>query len=330
MSPDSFKYLITGFYAVLVYALSYVGTMRSCNMTEAATMTDSDIDFRDLWYESADGLRLYARDYCGPTNSTLLPMLCMHGLTRSSADFAWIASHLARTRRVISVDQRGRGRSEYDTVVGNYTPVTYVQDMFKLLDEQGLNRVIIIGTSMGGLMSMLMANMQPERFAAIVINDIGPELDPVGLERIKSYVGTGHEIRSWDDAVAHTRTINEVAFPHYTDDQWLRFTRGLYREIDGVPQLAYDPAIAEPMLDEGSDAAPPDLWPLFKSMAFIPMLVVRGAFSDILAPACVSRMHDLSPGLDSVEIPDRGHAPMLNEPTAVSAIERFLAAVDAD
>lgn len=293
-------------------------------------MIESDADFRDLWYESADGLRLYARDYSRPEKSALLPVLCMHGLTRNSADFAWIASHLARTRRVISVDQRGRGRSQYDTVATNYTPVTYVQDMFKLLDEQGLKRVIVIGTSMGGLMSILMANMQPERFAAIVINDIGPELAPVGLKRIKSYVGTGHEIRSWDDAVAHTRTINEVAFPHYTDDQWLRFTRGLYQEIDGVPQLAYDPAIAGPMLDDSSDAGPPDLWPLFENMASIPMLVVRGSFSDILTPACVSRMHDLSPGLVSVEIPDRGHAPMLDEPTAVSAIERFLAAVGAD
>jgi pimeloyl-ACP methyl ester carboxylesterase len=252
----------------------------------------------------------------------------MHGLTRNSADFAWIAAHLAQTRRVISVDQRGRGRSDYDPVIANYTPVTYVGDMFRLLDELGLARVVIIGTSMGGLMSMLMATMQPARIAGVVINDIGPEIDPAGLARIKGYVGTGHEIRSWEDAVAHTRTINETAFPNYSDEQWLAFTRGLYQEVDGIPQLAYDPAIAQPMLDDDSDAVPPDLWPLFQNMAGIPMLVVRGELSDILARDCVERMRELAPGLKLAEIPDRGHAPMLDEPLAVAAIDAFLTAVD--
>jgi pimeloyl-ACP methyl ester carboxylesterase len=285
--------------------------------------------YEDIWYESRDGLKLYARDYAGPEDSALLPVLCMHGLTRSSKDFAWLAAHLARTRRVISVDQRGRGLSAYDPVAANYTPATYVQDMFKLLDELHLDRVILIGTSMGGLMSMLMANMQPGRFPAIVLNDIGPELDPAGLDRIKGYVGSGHQIRTWDDAIVQTRAINEVAFPKYTDAEWERFTRGLYREIDGVPQLAYDPAIAEAMLDDDANAVPPDLWPLFENMAGIPMLVIRGALSDLLAPDCVARMQALSPSLQVAEIPDRGHAPMLDEPGSVAAIEAFLAGIDA-
>jgi len=299
-------------------------------MPEANLNRDWAGEYRDHWYHSSDGLRLYARDYAGPAGASLLPVLCMHGLTRSSADFAWIAAHLARTRRVVSVDQRGRGRSDYDTVPSNYTPQTYVQDMFRLLDELDLDRVILIGTSMGGLMSMLMANMQPLRFPAIVINDIGPEIDPSGLDRIKNYVGTGHAICSWDDAVAQTRAINGVAFPDYTEAQWLRFTRGLYREVDGQPQLAYDPALAQPMLDDQSGAVPPDLWPLWENMAAIPMLVVRGELSDILAPSCVARMRELAPGLQVVEVPRRGHAPMLDEPEAVVAIERFLAQVDGD
>jgi pimeloyl-ACP methyl ester carboxylesterase len=297
-------------------------------MTETTLNRDWAGEYEDLWYHSSDGLRLYARNYPGPADATLLPVLCMHGLTRSSADFAWIAAHLAKTRRVISVDQRGRGLSAYDPVPSNYTPVTYVQDMFTLLDELGLERVILIGTSMGGLMSMLMANMQPQRFPAIVINDIGPELHPVGLGRIKSYVGKGHAISTWDDAVAQTREINGVAFPNYTDEEWLRFTRGLYHDVDGRPRLAYDAALAQPMLDEQSGAVPPDLWPLFQNMASVPMLVIRGELSDILAAACVARMNELSPTLQVAEIPDRGHAPMLDEPTAVAAIERFLAGVD--
>jgi len=284
--------------------------------------------FHDVWYDSSDGLHLYARDYPGPEDSQLLPVLCMHGLTRNSADFAWIAEHLSKTRRVISVDQRGRGRSAYDPNPANYTPVTYVQDMFALLDALGIERVILIGTSMGGFMSMLMANMQAARFPGIVINDIGPEIDPAGLARIKSYLGKGHTIRSWDDAVAQTREINESAFPNYTDAEWLRFTRGLYREVDGHPQLAHDPALAQPMLEEESGAIPPDLWPLFEAMVDIPMLVVRGVISDILARDCVARMQELSPGLVVAEIPERGHAPMLDEPEAVAAIEAFLASVD--
>lgn len=291
-------------------------------MSEAAA-------YRDHWYDSADGLRLYARDYPGPADSTLLPVLCMHGLTRNSADFAWIAAHLAQTRRVISVDVRGRGRSAHDPHPENYTPVTYVQDMFRLLDELGLAQVVALGTSMGGLMSMIMASMQPQRFAAVIINDIGPELDPAGLDRIKRYVGKSRAIRNWDDAVAQTREINGLAFPDYTDEEWLRFTRNLYHEVDGVPVLAHDLAIAKPMLEDEANAVPPDLWPLFESMAQLPILVVRGEISDLLSPECVARMHQLSPTLKAAEVPNRGHAPMLDEPAAVSAIDDFLAEVDA-
>jgi len=252
----------------------------------------------------------------------------MHGLTRNSADFAWIAAQLARSRRVISVDQRGRGRSDYDPTPSNYTPAVYVGDMFRLLDELGLERVILIGTSMGGLMAMLMANMQPARFPGIVMNDIGPELDPAGLARIKSYVGRSRPVETWEDAVAQTREINGAAFPDYSEAQWLRFTRGLYREVDGRPQPAHDAALAQPLLEEGGAAVPPDLWPLFENMASIPMLLLRGELTDLLAPACVARMRELSPALRVVEVANRGHAPMLDEPEAAAAIDDFLATID--
>jgi len=288
----------------------------------------ADAEYRDHFYTSTDGLTLYARDYPGPEGSTLMPVLCMHGLTRNSADFAWIASHLAEKRRVISVDQRGRGRSDYDPTPANYTPATYVGDMFKLLDELAIDRMLVIGTSMGGLMAMIMANMQPARFAGIVLNDIGPELDPVGLGRIMNYVGRHREIRTWDDAVAATREINEVAFPKYTDEEWLRFTRGLYHEENGVPVISHDAAIAQPMLDSEANAVPPDLWPLFEGMASTPMLLVRGALTDLVAMDCVEKMQEKSPTLKVAQIPDRGHAPMLDEPAAVAAIDAFIAGVD--
>jgi pimeloyl-ACP methyl ester carboxylesterase len=287
-------------------------------------------NYVDCWYHSDDGLRLYARDYACRDRDRENPatLLCMHGLTRNCADFADLAEHLCERYRVVAVDQRGRGRSDYDPEVGNYTPLTYVRDMFTLLDKLQLQEVILVGTSMGGLMSFLMATTQPGRVRAMIINDIGPELDPRGLERIKGYVGKAAPVSSWEEAVAQAREINEVAFPDFTDREWLDFTRGIYREEDGVPVLAYDPAIAQPMADEDGDAVPPDLWPVFDTVTAIPMLVVRGAHSDILAPECVQTMQRRKPDLQVAEIPNRGHAPTLTEPASLVAIDAFLGLLD--
>lgn len=281
-------------------------------------------DYRDVWYQSPDGLRLYARDYPGPATSGLPPLLCMHGLSRNSADFAGIAATLAAERRVIVAEQRGRGRSDYDSNPANYTPLTYADDMFHLLDTLAIRKVVLIGTSMGGLMSFIMASQQPSRIAGMVINDIGPEIDPKGLARIQNYVGKVVPARNWDDAVARTREINGEAFPDYTDDDWLAFAKALYVERDGVPVLAYDPAISEAMSDADSGAVPPDLWPLFEVIVNIPMLVVRGELSDILAADCVARMRDMDADLQVVEVPRVGHAPTLMEPVALRAIQSFL------
>lgn len=288
-------------------------------------------DYLDFWYTSADSLRLYARDYpCTDTTSAEPEtVLCMHGLTRNSADFHSLAQHLASRYRVISVDQRGRGRSQYDSDPARYTPATYVRDMFTLLDKLGVGRAILIGTSMGGLMSLVMGAMAAQRVEAIVLNDIGPEVDSAGLDRIRSYVGKSRPVHSWADAVAQAREINGVAFPDFSDDEWLEFARGVYREENGVPVLAYDPAISGPMDDEDSDAVPDDLWPLFDAAQAIPMLVIRGETSDILARDCVARMQSRKRDLQVTEVPRRGHAPTLNEPVSRDAIDRFLRALPA-
>ncbi len=280
-------------------------------------------EFEDVWYTSGDGLRLYARDY--PRGDGAPTVLCMHGLTRNSADFQGLARYLNDRFRVIAVDVRGRGRSEYDSEPGNYQPLTYAQDMFTLLDELGLEQVVLCGTSMGGLMSFIMSTMQPQRVRAMIINDIGPEVDPAGLERIRGYVGKSRPVTSWEEAVAQCRETNAIAFPDFSDEQWLDFTRGLYREVDGVPVLAYDPAISRPMDEDDSAAVPPDLWALFDTIAAIPMLVVRGETSDILARSCVEEMRRRKPDLEVAEIPGRGHAPTLDEAAARIAIDRFLA-----
>ncbi len=288
-------------------------------------------NYRDHYYYSSDGLRLYARDYlCSDGGTTAKTVLCMHGLTRNSADFAGLAEHLSERYRVISVDNRGRGLSEYDSNSANYAPATYVRDMFTLLADLDVDRVILCGTSMGGLMAFVMAAMQPERIRGMIINDIGPEVAQAGLDRIKAYVGKSKPVSDWQEAIAQAKETNAVAFPDFSDREWEDFTRGIYRDVDGVPVLAYDPAISQPMSDEKSGAVPPDLWPVFEASAAIPMLVVRGESSDILAPGCVQTMREKHPGLQSVEVPHRGHAPTLNEPTARTAIDDFLAGLNDD
>jgi pimeloyl-ACP methyl ester carboxylesterase len=283
-------------------------------------------NYEDVWYQSGDGLRLYARDYPCRDNAIDHPqtLLCMHGLTRNSADFAELANYLCQRYRVLSVDQRGRGRSEYDCVVANYTPLTYVQDMFTLLEQLDLAEVILVGTSLGGLMSFLMSAMQPQRIRAMIINDIGPEVDPRGLERIKSYVGKSTPVASWDDAVSRAREIAAVAFPDFSDEQWLDFAHGIYREEDGVFTLDYDPAISQPLDDDDSGVVPPDLWGVFEVITSIPMLLILGESSDILARSCVDGMRSRKADLQVAEIPRRGHAPTLTEPASIAAIDVFL------
>jgi len=253
----------------------------------------------------------------------------MHGLTRNSADFAELCEALNDDFRLIAADQRGRGRSQYDANPVRYHPGTYVQDMFTLLAHLGLRQVIAIGTSMGGLMAMMMAALRPGCLRAAVLNDVGPEVDPRGLARIKSYVGKTKAPASWSEAADLSSQINGVAFPDYTEADWMAFAHRTFSEdADGRPYPAYDPAIAQPINAAQEAAVPPDLWPAFAALHSVPTLVVRGARSDILSPDCVQAMRARKPDLQVIEVPDRGHAPMLNEPVALKAIRSFLGAVN--
>ena len=283
-------------------------------------------EYSDIYYNSSDGLRLYARDYAHPTPRATV--LCMHGLSRNSADFAKLCTTLHDGYRLISVDQRGRGLSAYDPDPSNYNPLVYVRDMLTLLDHLGIGRVAAIGTSMGGVIGMLMAASAPDRFLGVVLNDIGPVIDPTGIERIRSYFGQLPAVSTWQEAAAQVRSTNAIAFADYREDDWLTFARNTYREnAVGVPVLAHDPAIAQSLRPT---SAPVDLWSAFDAMTGIPMLVVRGATSDILAPECVVEMRRRRPDLTVVEVRNRGHAPMLDETVATAAIRLFLEGLDAE
>lgn len=288
------------------------------------------MDFRPHRYRSACGrLDLFAREYAGPTGSAAgdeaAPLLLLHGLTRNSADFEPLAAHLAGQYRLIVPDQRGRGLSQNDPDPANYRPDVYAQDMFALMADLGIERAAIVGTSMGGLMAMVMAAMQPDAIRAIVFNDIGPVLDPAGLARIGSYVGGGQPMPDFAAAANACAAINRDAFPDFTDADWHAFARRTVREReDGRFEFAYDPAIAAGFADIG-DTPQPDLWPLWQTLGEKPVLVLRGALSDLLSADTVRTMERLHSGpFRKVEVPHRGHAPLLDEPDALAAIERFL------
>lgn len=282
--------------------------------------------YDEHFYTSRDGLRLYARDYTHADPRATI--LCLHGLTRNSADFSALCETLNSEYRLIAVDQRGRGKSAYDPNPENYNPLVYSRDMFDLLDGLGLAQVIVIGTSMGGVISMVMGSMDSSRFRAVVLNDIGPVIDPAGLARIRAYVGKLDPVNTWADAEAQVAATNAIAFPDYTAADWRAFARNVYREDpDGRPVVAHDPAIADSLRDRADAPAVPDLWPAFDVLQDLPILVVRGETSDILAPACVTEMRRRRPDLEAVEIPARGHAPMLDEPAAIAALTDFFARV---
>ena len=279
--------------------------------------------FRDFFYTVEDGVTLYARDYSGPEEPNGC-VLMMHGLTRNSKDFEVLAEKLSASYRVLVADQRGRGKSEWDSQPERYAIPTYVGDMFALLEAAGETQVAAVGTSMGGLMAMVMNAASPGVFSHVVLNDIGPELSKVGLDRISSYVGQGGPISTWEEAVAYNRSINGVAFPTLRDDQWETFTRQLFSERDGAPYLDYDPAISQAVRADDGSAVPPDLWPVFQLLNTQPLMLVRGAISDLLDNEIKDRMIAEVPSLEYVEVPDVGHAPMLIDESVTTVIEQFI------
>ena len=283
--------------------------------------------YAERFVSAPDGLKLFVRDYAAVGLSRGAPVLCLHGLTRNSADFEAVAPRLAaRGRRVLVPDMRGRGRSDRDPQPGRYRPDVYVRDVLHILDTLDVPQAVFIGTSMGGLIAMLLASLAPERIAAAVLNDVGPVVNAAGLARIADYVGQSGPFASWQAVTNAIRSAQGIAFPDADEDFWNVFARRTARERpDGTIAFDYDPAIANAFSTPAGP--PPDLMPLFSALAVKPLLVVRGALSDILAPEGVEAMRAVKPDLQFVEIPRVGHAPTLEEPEAASALETFLAQI---
>jgi pimeloyl-ACP methyl ester carboxylesterase len=272
---------------------------------------------------SGGNLRLHA-EVQGPENAPLT-VLCLHGLTRNIADFAFLAAHLSGRYRVVTADQRGRGQSQWDPQTANYRPGTYVADMFALLDHLAIDRMAVIGTSMGGIMAMIMGATQPARLQGIVLNDIGPEVPVAGLRRLRGALNDRTPATTWAEAALQAKRLNEHAFPDYGEADWDAFARRTYVEdLSGRPVAAFDPAILEGLNATDLSAVPADLWPQWQRLKSIPILAIRGALSDIISAEILASMAAQHPSLQAVTIANRGHAPMLDEPAAVAAIDEFL------
>lgn len=289
-----------------------------------AAAQDASAQWQDRYWTSSDGLQLHYREYEGRADRP--PILMLHGLTRNSRDFEGLAAHYAGDWRVLAADFRGRGLSQWDPEPSRYVPPTYAMDILQLLDELGIDRAVFMGTSLGGLVTMVIATVAPERIAGAMLNDVGPELDPAGLERIRTYVGKPQLFRDWDDAAAQLRARHGGVHPGYGDSDWLRYARRVCRESDRGVEFDYDMAIAVPF-NSGDDGVVEDAWPFYRALGGRPVLILRGETSDLLPDSVASRMLREIPDAELVTVPGVGHAPDFDEPEAAAAIDRLLARV---
>ncbi len=297
----------------------------------AATMTaqpaisetaPASAGYADRFWTSQDGLKLHFRDYPGRDDRPSI--LCLPGLTRNARDFSHVAERLAGEWRVICPDLRGRGDSAYAKDSATYNPLQYVQDIALLLEQEGISRFVSFGTSLGGLMTMLMAVGDAGRLAGVLLNDVGPELSSEGLDRIRGYVGQGRSFPTWMHAARSLQENQGPVYPDYDLEDWLAMAKRCMT-VGGNGRIVfdYDMKIAEPII-QPADAAPVDLWPAFQALDGRPVLLLRGALSDILTAPVVKKMATKLSDCETVTVPKVGHAPMLNEPKSVAAIDRLL------
>lgn len=281
---------------------------------------------RDISFTSADGLALYGRDY--PALDDATPLLCLCGLTRNIRDFEPLAQWLGGTRRLITMDYRGRGRSAYAPDPSTYRPDIELGDALRLLDALAIERVNVIGTSRGGIIAMIMAAQFPQRLKGVLLNDVGPVIEKASLLRIRNYLGKAVSFATWDEAAGSLKK-NHPGFEDLSAQEWLSYARRVFVEKAGRITNDYDLRLAEafPSDAEIEKAETPDLWPLFDALLPFPVVVLRAEHSDLLSEATVAEMKRRHPRLAAHTIKQRGHVPFLDEPDARAAIKAWLTVV---
>ena len=297
-------------------------------MSDAAIQfSTSPVRTESIFVTAPDGLKLHARCY-GSSIAPGLPVVCLPGLARNEADFETLAMHLAgdptHPRRVVALDYRGRGRSQYDRNWRNYSLPTELSDVIAVLTALGFHRAVFVGTSRGGLLTMLLAAARPGMLAGALLNDIGPVIEPQGLMRIKGYVGKLPRAKDFAEGAIVLRRLFSTQFPKLTEADWLTWAERNWEQKARGLAPRYDPRLAHTLKGIGPDKPLPALWAQFGALAHVPVMVVRGANSDILSVETVKAMRARFPDLDAIEIPDQGHAPLLSEPDILARISSFI------
>jgi pimeloyl-ACP methyl ester carboxylesterase len=279
--------------------------------------------FEEKRFTARDGLSLYYRDYAN-TSSALTPVLCLSGTTQNSKVYDELAEHLAKDRRVLCMDWRGHGQSEYDPDWRHYSYFVDRDDVLDLLRHEDLARVVIIGTSLGGIVTMHIALEHAHVIAGAVMNDVGPVIGKAGSARLRDNMGQPMVFDSFEAAAENMKARAEPGGT-LAEKAWLERARRVFKRTDEgkiVPDM--DPVYGRVFRER---KRPPDWWPAWQAMADTPVLVIRGAISDILDEDVLAEMQKRKPELHSATVPGRGHCPHLDEPEALSAIEGFLRGV---
>jgi pimeloyl-ACP methyl ester carboxylesterase len=288
-------------------------------------MSQKETGYREKTCAGAGGLRLSYREYGAP-NAAKPPLLCLSGNMSNSRASHNLALRYCPQRLILALDYRGRGRSAYDPDYRNYRPDIYLQDMQLLLEAAHIEQVVIVGTSLGGMLAMALSTVKPEALAGVVLNDIGPELGAEGLQR-HALATLKPELPNWRAAAAHLRDLYGYDWPDLSDEQWLHLAKIYFTETaDGKLQWDHDPKLQEAM-KEATTAGMPDFWPMFHGLKKIPTLALRGARSDLLTQKTFDKMVAAKPDLIRVTVPNRGHTPLLDETECLAALDQFLAQV---
>jgi pimeloyl-ACP methyl ester carboxylesterase len=272
-----------------------------------------------VFLSAPDGLRLHARCY-GRRSAAALPVVCLPGLARTAEDFETLAAALAgdagRPRRVIALDYRGRGLSDYDRDPGNYSFRIELADVLAVMTALDVLPAVIVGTSRGGILAMLLGALRPSALAGVVLNDIGPVIEPKGLMRIRGYVG---EI---------LRRLFSAQFPKLTQEDWLAAAHRTFKERDGALVPTYDVRLMKTLEGVDFEKPFPPLWKEFDALAHVPVMCVRGANSDLLSAATVEAMRARRAAMEAIEVPDQGHAPLLMEADVIASLADFIGRCD--
>lgn len=295
------------------------------------TGSEREFGFEPIYFTARDGLRLYGRRYPAQ-RANGQPVLCLAGLSRNSKDFHTLALHLSGlqtgARDVYTIDMRGRGRSEWAADWKDYNVHAECLDVLHFTTIKGIERAHVIGTSRGGIIAMVLGLIRPALLASVTLNDIGPVLERDGLMRIVGYVGRVPLPPDWKDAQKLVRDINRAQFPAVTDDEWMEVARAWFNDENGLPTQGYDPKLANAISMTNLDEGIPTMWPQFESLGKVPLLAIRGENSDILSAETYATMAEKHPGMESLVVPQQGHAPLLMDEPTLEAIAAFLDAAE--